>query len=242
MRRTPTTLLACPECFALLNLRGDAIVAQVSRVEGDVLEAARALALATSDDEKALAVLRDASMRLLDLDLATDHLGTVEREINDWLPTLAEHEGLVFAVVALRGLLKRSPRPSLRTLEDAYEGAVSAVADYQREVKRLEYGAERDAWIREHGSRRLKLILAEGYAAGSDAAYRDERLRKDRPGWGWLEAKGRRLGVLNEPRNPPMAAFSVLEEARKLDSDSSLKYLVTRGPSIRLTGHRYVAV
>lgn len=232
MNRLPVTLVACPHCDHLISLRGDPPAASVSAALGAVvLSAARDYALADSQGagEAALARLTSATNALVDHDLANGaDVNPMIRDIRDWLPTLSEAEALVFGVVALRGLLKAPTPPSYTTLEDAYDTAASMVDDYRREIKRLEYNADRDAWIREHGSRRLKLILAEGYAHGSDAAYRDERLRRERPGWGWLEPKGKRLGTLSEPRNPPMAAFGVLSEARKSDEGAKLHYMELR--------------
>ena len=229
MSRIPTTVLACPSCSAVVGLRGDTLVGQAPRVEGDVLDAARAWALAaealdeTPEADRSMmdatARLKTAALALLTLDLNTDHLDGIEHTIRDWLPTLDAQEALVFGVVALRGLLKRPSRASAETLENAHRRAAQMVRQYRKTVDRLAHDRDRDEWIRAHGSRRLKLILAEGFATGSDAAYRDERLRKERPGWGWAGTL-----KLDEPRNPPTAAFVILEVAREVAPDAKLAY------------------
>lgn len=249
MNRIRTSLLSCPHCDSLSTLWGEQPngVSSPENPELDVLDAAREFALVLDaqpehvicDGEyrRSLAKLRDACTTMLAHDLQFDALRLqVQREASNWLLTLTQQEALVFAVVTLRGLLKRRPAPSGRTLSDALVAAQNAVLDWRDEQRTLAYAMDRDAWIRGYGSRRLKLILAEGFAATSDAAYRDERLRKERPGWGWSEPGGRRLGTMSEPRNPPMAAFTLLNEARKVAPDAQLHYLDRKA-----LGRRYIA-
>ena len=79
--------------------------------------------------------------------------------------------------------------------------------------------AERDAWISAHGSDRLKRCVAEGIECA--AAYRDERMAAERHGWQWYAAVD---GRYDDPRNPPMAAFSLLDEARTFDPAAKLVF------------------
>ena len=79
--------------------------------------------------------------------------------------------------------------------------------------------AEVAAWIAAHGSVRLRRCVAEGIECA--AAYRDERLALERPGWEWDTD-----GVDSEPRNPSDEAFTLLDEARKTAPDAKLNYLV----------------
>lgn len=78
---------------------------------------------------------------------------------------------------------------------------------------------ERAAWIEQHGSVRLKRLVKEGIE--HKAVYRDERLAKERPGWRTITSVP---GGYEEPRNPPMAALELLDEARQVDKDAQLVY------------------
>lgn len=75
-------------------------------------------------------------------------------------------------------------------------------AEFQREQ-------EMNAWIEAHGSDRLKACVANGWECG--AAYRDERLAAELPGW---ERDGSHLPNWDEPRNPPANAIDLFERAK----------------------------
>ena len=250
--RPPTIPLCCPKCEALLGLRSDALAWNPNpTIEGEVLDAAREFALAWEDTldaglrggeyERALARLKDACSDLLDLDCHTDNQVSVRREIADWLMTLSAGESLVFGVIALRGLLKKTPPASFTSLRDAYEAATNMVADYRAKVDQMNYRNERDDWIQANGPQRLRLILAEGLVDGSDAAYRDERLKRERPGWCWIDYRGSALGKLSPPRNPPLSAFAVLSEARKSDPAATLAFATKIPSEDPALSRRYVA-
>ena len=250
--RPPTIPLCCPKCEALLGLRSDALAWNPNpTIEGEVLDAAREFALAWEDTldaglrggeyERALARLKDACSDLLDLDLNAEYQSSLRQEISDWLPTLSAAESLVFGVVALRGVLKLSPPASLTRLADTYETATNMVADYRAKVDQMNYRAERDDWIQANGPQRLRLILAEGLVDGSDAAYRDERLKRERPGWCWIDYRGSALGKLSPPRNPPLSAFAVLSEARKSDPAATLAFATKIPSEDPALSRRYVA-
>lgn len=53
------------------------------------------------------------------------------------------------------------------------------------DAERSAYAEERQAWIAEHGSRRLRLLQAEGL--GLDETYRLERFAYEYPGWEWAD-------------------------------------------------------
>ncbi len=89
----------------------------------------------------------------------------------------------------------------------------------EKRAKKEAVAAERAAWIRAHGSARLKRCLEEGIECGG--AYRDERLAAERPGFEWDTD-----GENKDPRNPPEAAFAGLDEARNVAPDAKLVYLV----------------
>lgn len=98
--------------------------------------------------------------------------------------------------------------------------ARKAAADKDAADKAAAEAAARDemlAWIAAHGSPRLRRCVAEGIECR--AAYRDERLAVDRPGWRWYEAV---RGEFDAPRNPPEDAFAQLDAARKTSPDAQL--------------------
>lgn len=78
---------------------------------------------------------------------------------------------------------------------------------------------ERQSWIEEHGSDRLRRCAAEGIE--HDAIYRDERLALERPGWSWYDDVD---GRTCEARNPPGETFALLDEARKTEPAAQLRY------------------
>jgi hypothetical protein len=89
--------------------------------------------------------------------------------------------------------------------------------------------AERRIWIEAHGSERLRLLLAGGYA--HEAVYRDERLALDLPGWAanknGIEGEYDKVGSPMEPRNPPLGALRAHKEAGEAGESIELLYLPT---------------
>lgn len=71
---------------------------------------------------------------------------------------------------------------------------------------------ERDAWIGQHGSERLRLAQQAGLAGACDPAYRDERLAWALPGWRRGEPDGDRRDI----RNPSEQALRALLEWRRI--------------------------
>lgn len=101
---------------------------------------------------------------------------------------------------------------------------IDAIVEEEERTKegaRLATESIRDGWIREHGSERLRWLLDEGLEL--DAVYRDERLALERPGWQW---SARVDGAGKDPRNPPLEAKAILDEARKLEPGAVLRWLV----------------
>lgn len=119
----------------------------------------------------------------------------------------------------------RAEREARKAREAAEEAARKAEVERdnrEREAAKAAEKAEVDAWIDAHGSRRLKRCKAEN--VDCIAAYRDERLAMDRPGWIWDTADVPGSG--KEPRNPPESAFDLLDEARKTDPAARLVFWV----------------
>lgn len=83
---------------------------------------------------------------------------------------------------------------------------------------------EKESWIQEHGSARLKRMYEEEIEC--EAVYQDERLAIELPGWYWYANVP---GKVLEPRNVPEEAFAVLDEARKILPEAELKYYVETG-------------
>jgi hypothetical protein len=156
-----------------------------------------------------------------------DVAAEIQRLSNDDHRTAAEQiERLQQAVTALdRGEVDPQWQPKVRSL-------LGWLGNLTAEVRKLldEAGflLEAEAWASKHGSERLRRIVQEGFLADSLAVYRDERLAKERPGWRWAsEAPGKDRG---DPRNPPLEALQLLEQARAAQPDAKLRYwMVTKG-------------
>jgi len=129
--------------------------------------------------------------------------------------------------------------PEYRTLEarrlqdEAARAAAGKAENERAEAKKAARAAaaraDMEVWITAHGSARLRRCLAEGIECA--AAYRDERLAIERPGW-VLDTDG----TDSEPRNPPAEAFALLDEARKTAPDAKLNYLTYEDQTDEETG------
>lgn len=102
-------------------------------------------------------------------------------------------------------------RAEARRRNDLQAAAVAAA-----EAARI---ADRDTWIRAHGSDRLKKCLDLGLIDKCAGVYRDERLAHDFPGW---IVDCDETAEESEIRNPSIEALAVLEEARKISADAML--------------------
>lgn len=76
----------------------------------------------------------------------------------------------------------------------------------------------REEWLDAHGSERLRRCVAEGIEC--EAIYRDERLALERPGWRYVDPNS-----IQVARNPPLAAFALLDAARAVESTAVLRYI-----------------
>jgi hypothetical protein len=103
-------------------------------------------------------------------------------------------------------------------VEDLLKAHNAAVRKAAAEKENAEE-AELAAWVEAHGSERLKRCLKEELECM--AAYMDERLALERPKWRW---SAKVEGDYEEPRNPPLEAFEVLDEARKTEPGAELVY------------------
>ncbi len=119
--------------------------------------------------------------------------------------------------------------------EEEQKKAARAEADRIRDEERLQNEArvknekamlkkEMGEWILTHGSERLRLCFEEDIDC--EAAYRDERIEAERPGWWWDSGLS---GSSKDPRNPPIEAFDVLREARKLEPEAVLYFHTENG-------------
>jgi len=95
-----------------------------------------------------------------------------------------------------------------------------AAKEAAKEAAKAAYLAERDAWIRAHGSSRLQRLLAEDIPLA--ATYRDERLAMERPGWRWEEANEE----TDDLRDATEAALDALDAVRASGvSDARLAWI-----------------
>lgn len=68
-------------------------------------------------------------------------------------------------------------------ITDATYGEVMKIASDRNEKKKAADKAEKQAWVREHGSDRLRKALTAGVLESMRGAYADERLAHSLPGW-----------------------------------------------------------
>jgi len=123
---------------------------------------------------------------------------------------------------ALRGALEdRDVRSGALTC-----GKMSAIVAVQIATAEIEIGRYehiRENWIGSHGSERLRRIVSEGLIGGSDDLYREERLRRERPGYVWKNAiRGDGLA----PTKPVQAGFILLDRARQHDPSARLVHWI----------------
>jgi hypothetical protein len=123
--------------------------------------------------------------------------------------------------------LKSDPRIAARFAQaqsvweqkEAVRKAEQAAREAANKAEALAALAEKEAWIAQHGSARLKRMLAERIQ--HEAVYEDERLAIERPGWSYDTDQNLEI---REPRNPTDAAFDLLDRARVLEPTAGLRY------------------
>jgi len=120
-------------------------------------------------------------------------------------------------VTKLRKQQEAEREAEQRRRKEAEEAQVKKQIEAEQRAKRA-LEQERNAWIKQHGSRRLKRMLEEGIKC--NGVYRDERLALERPNWCWLPSDMN----LYEPVNAPEEAFDLLDEARQDDPAAELAY------------------
>lgn len=113
----------------------------------------------------------------------------------------------------------RSPSPALEAEVKRREKARITASLAAAAAAATAAESERDAWIRAHGSERLRKCLDLGMVENCAGVYRDERLAHDYPGW-VIDCKD--TEEESEIRNPSLEALAALEEARKIDMGASL--------------------
>jgi hypothetical protein len=156
-----------------------------------------------------VAALRAIELYVADIEqMARDYHARVEQAV---AAHIAEQDGNVHTlaeiVAAHRAARESAAADKTRQAAEAAEAKAAALAD-------------RAAWIKQHGSSRLKRLVAA--AIEHDAVYRDERIAHDRPEWIWSARAG--IGALESPRNAPEAALDLLDAARATEPKSQLKY------------------
>jgi len=98
-----------------------------------------------------------------------------------------------------------------------------ALENAEREAKE-KYNAERAAWIADHGSKRLKMLAAEGIR--HNATYIEERMAIERPGW---ERYVDICGVHKEIRDATEEQLDALTQARVTDPLAYLCWIADGG-------------
>lgn len=79
--------------------------------------------------------------------------------------------------------------------------------------------ARKHRWALHHGSERLRLIAENGLLENSDAAFRDEYIAREYPGWEYSSD-----GWGYKPRNPPLDALKKWVAVKEKDTRADLKY------------------
>jgi hypothetical protein len=160
-----------------------------------------------------------------------------QRDADDYRGPLSDSGGSRYRVEDLRRYAPDAVAEAEAEIQRRLErlAAEKTARQAQADAEAAAYAAEREAWVRERGSERLRAALDLGLLAQSDAAYRDERLEAERPGWSW-EPEDTEVGPA---RNPTLDQLRQLSEARRLypaepgtDEEVALEYL--RIPSSEL--------
>lgn len=76
------------------------------------------------------------------------------------------------------------------------------------------------AWAIQHGSARLKMIAESGMLKDSEAAFRDEYILREYPGWEYNPGE-----KYDKPRNPPIEVLQEWAIAKKLVPSAVLRYM-----------------
>lgn len=133
--------------------------------------------------------------------LSYDHVLSADEALAEWrgLPGryAAARAAVEPALAALRQLHARSAEEKA-AIERQKSSAAAAAAVA---------AAERDAWIAEHGSQRLRLAAQADLLDECAAVYREERLQLDRPGWRLDSSPGCDESEIYNPSEQDLAAL-----------------------------------
>lgn len=226
-RAAPRLVDLSSQYRSTLELSSLPTVQNVLAALGEIEEVLREKAAAEQEKqerlpEEAREVLRERRTRPIREWQANHHRGhTYDAVAPDW-PETGGRPSLIAEVVDSPEAV--AWQQELSTHNQRERDRIDAMAEEEELAKeRARHATEeiRDGWIREHGSERLRWLLDEGMEL--EAAYRDERLALERPGWQW---SAKVAGEGRDPRNPPIEAKAILEEARKLEPGAELRWLV----------------
>lgn len=109
---------------------------------------------------------------------------------------------------------------TIRNEQEAAYKAGQEAAETERLARIAKYKTEREAWIGKYGSRRLRLLLAEGM--GLDKTYRQERMAAERPGWVSYQDL---CGITTSIRDASEEALEALLTARGAYPETQLVWL-----------------
>ena len=108
---------------------------------------------------------------------------------------------------------------ALRKAEEAKQAAAHEEAVRRETEQKAKHIAERAAWVEQHGSQRLRLMLEQGYPLAE--TYRNERLAAERPGYRWAVEV---CGSPDDIRDPSLEALLLLGEEQQSDPDAKLAW------------------
>jgi hypothetical protein len=154
--------------------------------------------------------------------LEHDHVTTILSAIVANTGTLPESVDVSAALTKVCAEIEgRKLAEQKREADRLVADALRAKREEEAAAKKSAAASEQAAWIRAHGSPRLRRCLAEKIEC--TASYRDERLAAARPGWRWYSNV---RGEFAAPRNPPEETFAMLDAARKTAPDAILSFFV----------------
>lgn len=165
--------------------------------------------------------------------------GTADAEIAVLLESLRHLRGIVDAGPSLSDRSPEAPvgefvlvDPRLVRAEHAVQLAfeeirpkvVAREAQKRAAAKRKTEEAEALEWATTFGSSRLKMAVEAGILDQSLGIYRDERLRRDRPGWMWVAESDRKELNRNRAVNPAESSIRALLDAKQFDPNAYLSF------------------
>lgn len=130
------------------------------------------------------------------------------------LPTQADDNLLEDPRIAEQVALARAEEQRSKEAAEAERVNAQAAREQRRAAEQAAKAvqlAERDRWIAERGSERLRRAVSLGLGDTIWSSYREERLAADMPGWRHETRDEDR----DAPREPTVEALAALEEARK---------------------------